>query len=137
MMLFKKSVPVKTKGLNDFVNITGRVEDVVKESKIKNGMIFVNSLHNTAALIIQEDDASISKDLASMLERIAPKDGKYSHDYEGSENAAAHLKANLLGSRVSAPLENGKMILGTWQQIFFVEFFEPRERKVIVTVVGE
>jgi secondary thiamine-phosphate synthase enzyme len=137
MMFFKKPILVRTKGMNDFVKITDKVENVVKESKIKNGMVFLNSLHNTAALIIQEDDSTIHRDLVNMLEGIAPVKGKYEHDYEGSKNAVAHLKTNLLDSTLTVPLENGKLVLGTWQQIFFVELFEPRERKIIVTVMGE
>jgi secondary thiamine-phosphate synthase enzyme len=137
MVLFKKTLSVKTKGINDFVRITKDVEDLVKESKIKNGMVFLNSLHNTAALIIQENDSTIHRDLINTLEKIVPIKGKYEHSYEGSENAAAHLKTNLLGSSVTVPMENGKMILGTWQDIWFIEFFEPRNRNVIITIIGE
>lgn len=137
MVLFKKSIAIKTKGINDFVKITEDVEKVVEESKIKNGMVFLNSLHNTAALIIQEDDSTIHKDLINTLEKIVPIKGNYAHDYEGNVNATAHLKTNLLGSEVTIPVDDGKMILGTWQQIFFIEFFEPRNRKVVVTIIGE
>ncbi|MBI5871766.1 YjbQ family protein [archaeon] len=137
MGVFRKSVKIKTKGLNDFANITEDVEDIVKESEIKNGMVFLNSLHNTAALVIQEDDATIHRDLINTLERIAPLKGKYEHNMEGSENAIAHLTTNLGSSNLAIPLEDGKLILGIWQQIFFVELFEPREREVVVTIIGE
>lgn len=137
MGVFRKSVKIKTKGLNDFVNITQDIEKIVNESKIKNGMVFLNSLHNTAALVIQEDDSTIHRDLINTLENIVPLKGKYEHNYEGPENATAHLKTNLLGSSLAIPLENGKLVLGTWQQIFFVELFEPRERGVVVTIMGE
>jgi secondary thiamine-phosphate synthase enzyme len=137
MGVFRKSVKIKTKGLNDFVNITQDIEKIVNESKIKNSMVFLNSLHNTAALIIQEDDSTIHRDLINTLENIVPLKGKYEHNYEGPENATAHLKTNLLGSSLAIPLENGKLVLGTWQQIFFVELFEPREREVVVTIMGE
>lgn len=137
MVLFRKSISIKTRGLNDFVKITGEVEKIVKESKIKNGMVFLNSLHNTAALIIQEDDPTIHRDLTATLERIAPLKGKYEHDYETNVNATAHLKTNLLTSSLTIPLTDGKLVLGTWQQLFFVELFEPRHREVIVTIIGE
>ena len=137
MGVFRKSVKIKTKGLNDFVNITKDIEKIVNESKIKNGMVFLNSLHNTAALIMQEDDSTIHRDLVNTLENIVPLKGKYEHNYEGPENATAHLKTNLLSSNLTIPLENGKLVLGTWQQIFFVELFEPREREVVVTIMGE
>ena len=72
-----------------------------------------------------------------MLERIAPLKGKYEHNYEGNENATAHIKTALFNSNLIVPLDNGRIVLGTWQQIFFIEFFEPRQREIIVTVVGE
>lgn len=137
MGIFRKSMKIETKELNDFINITEDVTNIVKESKIKNGMVFLNSLHNTAALIIQEDDPTIHRDLIATLERIAPLKGNYEHNYEGNKNATAHLKSNLLASNLTIPLENGKLILGTWQQLFFVELFEPRHREVIVTIIGE
>jgi len=137
MAVFQKTVEVKTGKLYDFVNITSAVQRAVEESKIKNGIAFVNSVHNTAAVIIQEADATIHKDLIATLERLVPIDADYNHDYEGNVNATAHLKSNLLGSSVSVPVENGKLVLGTWQQLFFIELFEARRRRVVVTVVGE
>ena len=109
----------------------------MKESKIKNGMVFVNALHNTAALIIQEYDESIHKDLIKFFEKILPLKEKYFHDYEGNLNATAHIKSNLLKTFLTIPLREGKLLLGTWQNIFFVEMFEARERIVSVTVIGE
>lgn len=137
MSVFRKSIKIKTRRLNDFTNITEKIKDIIRESKIKNGMVFINSLHNTAALIIQEDDPTIHRDLINTLEKIVPLKEKYEHDYEGNENAVAHLKTNLLSSDLTIPLENGKLVLGTWQQIIFVELFEPREREVVVTIIGE
>lgn len=137
MKVFQKTIFIQTKGLNDFVEITNEIQAVAKESKIENGMVFVNSMHNTAALIIQENDPTIHKDLLNTLEKILPMKGKYEHSYEGNVNATAHIKSNLLGSFVTIPLENGMLALGTWQRIFFIEFFEPRRREVLVTIIGE
>jgi secondary thiamine-phosphate synthase enzyme len=137
MKIFQKTLVLKTKGINDFIRITDDVQDVVKESKIKNGMVFVNALHNTAALIIQENDSTIHIDLTKILEKIAPIKEKYLHDYEGNENATAHIKSNLLKTFLTVPLKEGKLVLGTWQDIFFVELFESREREVLITIIGE
>lgn len=137
MKTFRKPVLIQTKKLNEFINITENIQAVVNESRLKDGMVFLNSLHNTGALILQEDDPTIHKDLISALERVVPLKGEYEHSYEGNENATAHLKTNLLGSFLTIPLENGKLVLGTWQNIFFVEFFEPRNREVVVTVIGD
>jgi secondary thiamine-phosphate synthase enzyme len=137
MKIYQKTLVLKSKGINDFIKITDNVQDAVKESKIKNGMVFVNTLHNTAALIIQEYDPTIHMDLTKILEKIVPIKEKYSHNYEGNENAAAHIKSNLLKTFLTIPLKEGKLVLGTWQNIFFVELFESREREVLVTIIGE
>ena len=137
MKIFQKSIKIKTKEANEFLKITDDVEKVVGESKIKNGMVFVNALHNTAALIIQEDDPTIHKDLVKFFEKILPLKEKYFHDYEGNVNATAHLKSNLLKNFLNVPVKDGRLLLGTWQDIFFVELFEAREREIFVTVIGE
>jgi len=137
MKIFQKEIEIETEKINHFVKITEEVENVVRESKIKNGMVFLNALHTTSALIIQENDSTIHEDLVKILERATPLSEKYKHDYEGNENATAHIKSNLLGSFLSIPLKDGKLLLGTWQDIFFLELFEARKRKVFVTVIGE
>jgi len=137
MSVFQKTVQIKTKRLHEFVEVTDEVEEAARESKIKDGIAFANALHNTAALIIQENDSTIHKDMANALEKLFPTDAKYEHDYEGSENATSHLKSNFLGTLVTIPLTGGKLNLGTWQSIFLIELFEPRVRKIVVTIIGE
>lgn len=137
MKIFQKSVKVRTRKANEFVEITNEIEKIVKESKIRNGVIFLNTLHNTAALIIQENDESIHKDLTKFFEKILPLNEKYFHDYEGNLNATAHIKSNLLKTFLTIPLKDGKILLGTWQSIFLVELFESREREIVVSVIGE
>lgn len=137
MRVFQKTLPVKTKGMYDFVEITVKIQEAVNEAKIKDGIIFVNSMHTTASMIIQEDDSRIHRDLVRLLDKILPLSAKYEHDDEGGENATAHLKSNLLGSSLTVPLKNGKLILGTWQKIFFVELFESRNRQIEITIIGE
>ncbi len=137
MKLYQKSITVETKGLNDFTKITDEIQKIVNESKIKNGIVFVNNLHNTAAVIMQEDDPTIFKDMFKLLDKILPMNDKYAHDYEGNENAVAHQKQNLLGNSVSIPIKDGKLVLGTWQDVFLVELFEPRKRETVVTILGE
>ena len=137
MKSFRKTLRIETKCYYDFVRITEKVQEVVRESGIKKGIVFLNSLHNTAALLIQEDDPTIFEDLKSCLERVTPLKAKYHHSYEGNKNATAHIKTNLLHSSLSVPVEDGKLVLGTWQHLWFVELFEPRERKDVVTVLGE
>ncbi len=137
MRVFQDEVRIKTKGANDFIDITKEVEEIVKESKVKNGIVALNSLHNTACLIIQENDETIFEDMKKFFDKILPLNEKYSHSYEGSLNATAHLKSNLLLQSITIPIKNGNLVLGTWQRIIFVELFEPRERTVFVTILGE
>lgn len=113
------------------------IKKVVKDSKIKNGIVILNSLHNTAALIIQEDDKTIHEDLKNSLERIFPLNLEYRHDFEGKVNATAHLKSNFLGNSLIVPLKDNELILGKWQDLFFIELFEPRDREIFVTIIGE
>jgi secondary thiamine-phosphate synthase enzyme len=137
MAVFQKSISIRTSKIYDFVEITDEVEKAAKDSKIKNGIVFVNLLHLTAALIFQENDPTILRDLIKSLEEIVPMKEKYEHNYEGNENATAHIKANLLGTAVTIPLKNSNLQLGTYQSLFVVELFEPRNREIIITIIGE
>ncbi|MCC5993994.1 MAG: secondary thiamine-phosphate synthase enzyme YjbQ [Candidatus Aenigmarchaeota archaeon] len=137
MKIFQKEIKVRTKGANDFIDITEKIEEIVRETKVKNGIAALNSLHNTACLIIQENDGTIFEDMKKLFDKILPLNEKYSHSYEGSLNATAHLKSNLLSQSITLPIKNGNLVLGTWQRIIFVELFEPRERTVFVTILGE
>lgn len=137
MKVFQKTISIKTKAPNNFIEVTDEIQKIVSNSKIKNGIVFANALHNTAALIIQEADPSIHRDLVKILEKNVPLNERYEHDYEGNINATAHIKSNLLGTFVTIPIQEGKLVLGTWQRLFFVELFESRNRKILVTVIGE
>lgn len=137
MTVFQKSISVRTSEINDVIEITDEIEKAAKESKIKNGIVFVNMLHLTAALIFQESDPTILKDLIKTLEKMVPMKEKYEHDYEGNENATAHIKANLLGTAVTIPLKNSNLQLGTYQSLFVVELFEPRNREIMITIIGD
>ena len=135
--ILKEEIEIKTKKIYDFVDLTQKIQKIVENSNIKDGILILNNLHNTASLLIQEKDNQIFNDLKNSLEKIFPLSGKYEHDYEGNVNATAHLKSSLFAPSITLSIRNGKLDLGTWQSILFVEFFEPRERKIIVTIIGE
>jgi secondary thiamine-phosphate synthase enzyme len=137
MKIYQKEIKIETKGPYDFIDITDRVNEIVKESRIKNGIISLFSLHNTASIIIQEDDETIFKDIEDFFNRILPLNVEYHHNYEGNINATAHIKTNLLSQSLCIPIKDGKILLGTWQRIIFLELFESRERKVFITIIGE
>ena len=130
-----KEIPIKTAKRTELVNITGKVEQAVKESKIENGLCVVYAPHTTAAITINENsDPEVIKDLISSLNHLVPETADYSHS-EG--NSDAHIKSSLLGCEKTLLIKQGKLLLGTWQGIYFCEFDGPRERKVFVEVIGE
>jgi len=137
MRIFQETLELKTKRSFQYINITDRIQDIVNKSKIKQGMAFVNTPHNTATVIIQEDDPSIHEDTKLVVEDIVPLEREYLHSYEGNINATSHIKNQILGnSNLCIPIKDGKLMLGVWQQIFFVEFLEGRSRKVVITIMG-
>ncbi|HUC07307.1 MAG TPA: secondary thiamine-phosphate synthase enzyme YjbQ [Solirubrobacterales bacterium] len=117
------------------VNLTQRVRAEVKASGVENGLCTVFVPHVTAAVTINENtDPDVQTDILNALERAVPKTAQYYKHEEG--NAHAHAKASVIGASQTIPVVNGKLMLGTWQAIFFCEFDGPRNRKVLVTVVG-
>ncbi|AXI25576.1 hypothetical protein CFE53_05320 [Methanofervidicoccus sp. A16] len=130
-----KEYVIKTSKREEFIDITGYVLQSVRESKVKDGIVVVYTPHTTAALTINENaDPSVKEDILGFLRRMIPKDGPYTH-VEG--NSDAHIKSSLLGVSLHLIVSNGKLLLGTWQGIFFCEFDGPRTRRFYVKVVGE
>ena len=136
MKLFSKTISVETKKPFDFVQIDQEVKEAVKESKIKNGFVLLRSYHNTATILCNENDPTVLQDLEKILRKLLPDNFSWAHSYEGADNARAHQAVGLLGHTHWVPVENGQLKLGTWQSLFLVEFFEPRNRKVEMIVVG-
>lgn len=124
---------VKTSAKTDFADITQTVQEAVQKSGVKDGICFIYIPHTTAAITINENaDPSVSKDILMELNKIVPfKDG-YQH-LEG--NSPAHIKASLIGPSVAVFVQSGRLVLGTWQGIFFCEFDGPRSRQVYVNVL--
>jgi len=117
----------------ELIDITDRIRTCLKENPIKSGLCHVFIPHTTAAVTINENgDPDVPKDIIKTLDNLVPIDNFYRH-VEG--NAAAHIKASLFGSSQTVIIENGDLILGTWQSIFFCEFDGPRTRKVFVKLI--
>jgi secondary thiamine-phosphate synthase enzyme len=128
-----KEISVKTSSRVELIDITHLVEKVVSESKIKSGLCTVYVPHTTAAVTINENaDPSVRKDIIAELNKIVPFDDNYSH-LEG--NAAAHIKASIIGSSETILVNRGNLVLGTWQGIYFCEFDGPRNRKVMTKII--
>ncbi len=133
----KNSFEVKTKGHYDFLNVTDKIASIVSASGVKNGLALVFVSGSTAALTTMEDEKGLIEDLKDTFEKLAPEEADYKHHQRWNDhNGAAHIKSALMGADVLVPVENGKLQLGTWQQIVLIDFDErPRTRNVIVKVV--
>jgi secondary thiamine-phosphate synthase enzyme len=116
------------------IDITDRIRALLKESRIRSGICNVFVPHTTAAVTINENaDPDVPRDILSELDKIVPHNDHYRH-VEG--NSAAHIKASIVGASETLLIENGDLVLGTWQSIFFCEFDGPRTRRVIVRLAA-
>ncbi len=130
---------LKTKGHYHFIDITSQVERAVENSQIKEGVVLVFVRGSTAAVTTMEFEQGLIEDIKGALEKIAPEAGNYKHHLKwGDKNGAAHIKSSLIGTDLSIPIEEGKLGLGTWQQIVLIDFDEKeREREIIVKIIKE
>lgn len=126
-------ISVKTNARTQMIDITSQVRQAVKETGIKEGLVHVCSMHTTGAVTINENaDPAVENDILKTINKVIPFDDNFRH-MEG--NSAAHIKVSLFGPSELIPLENGSMVLGTWQGIFFCEFDGPRTRRVNIKVI--
>lgn len=137
MKIYFKDIIVKTSKKLELIDITYEVERIVKESGIKNGMCLVYAPHATAAIIANEHEEGLMSDILEKIKEDFPQDGKWRHNII-DDNAAAHLASSFIASSRIFPVKDGKLIRGTWQNIFLVELDGPRSyRRIIVEVMGE
>lgn len=128
-----KEIEVKTSSRVEVLDITSQVERALRESGVKEGLLCLYVPHTTAGVFINENaDPSVKKDIIKELNKLIPFEDGYSH-LEG--NAAAHIKSSLVGASECIPVEEGGLLLGTWQGIYFGEFDGPRRRRVLIKVV--
>jgi len=128
-----KEFKVVSKKRNEMIDITTEVQRLIDELNIQNGFVIIYIPHTTAGITINEGaDPSVQRDIIDSLNRIIPESGNYLHS-EG--NSDAHIKASILGSSVTVLIENSKLVLGTWQHIFFFEGDGPRNRKVYLEFI--
>jgi secondary thiamine-phosphate synthase enzyme len=125
---------VQTRHTSEMVDITEMVAEAAIKKGIKSGLVAVFTPHTTASIVLFENiDPKLRRDFLEALGRIAPAGHSYHHQ---GENAAAHIKSALCGARVVVPIDNARLMLGEWQGIFLCEFDGPRERSVVVQVIG-
>lgn len=126
-----------TKKPRDYINITTDVDDILKKSGIKEGMVLVSAMHITAAVYINDAEEGLIKDIDEWLEKLAPFNRNYHHHRTGETNGDAHLKSLLIHHEVIVPVTDGKLDFGPWQQIYYAEFDGQRRKRVVVKVMGD
>lgn len=128
-----KYINVKSRARNEFIDITDKIQEAVKEEGITSGICYIYVPHTTAGITINEGaDTSVQRDIQTALSKLVPFEAEYSHR-EG--NADAHIKSTLVGISKIVFVEDAKLLLGTWQAIYFCEFDGPRHRRVAVKVL--
>jgi secondary thiamine-phosphate synthase enzyme len=130
------TIEIGTGQSTELIDITGKVKEIVKSksSNVNSGICVVFTKHTTAGIIINENETGLKNDILALLNELVPKGKGYLHD-RIDNNAHSHLRAVVLGSSVTIPIEKGGLTLGTWQSIFFVECDGPRRREVYVKVI--
>ncbi|MEW6409042.1 MAG: secondary thiamine-phosphate synthase enzyme YjbQ [Nitrospirota bacterium] len=130
-----KHLDVSTKSSIEFVDITSQVQDSIRDSGVKSGICYIFVPHTTAGITINEGaDPSVVKDIEGMLSKLIPFNGGYYHR-EG--NSAAHIKSSVIGVSETVLIDEGRLLLGTWQSIYFCEFDGPRHRRVILRILRD
>jgi len=138
-MTHQQTLSIRTSGHRDMHDITARVAKIVTDSRIRTGTAHVFNVGSTAVVGTIEYEPGLEDDLPAMLDRLIPPSREYGHEQAWHDgNGHSHLQATLMGPSLAVPISNGQLVLGTWQQVFHLDCdIKPRERTVVVTVLGE
>jgi len=128
---------IETRNRIEFVRITDKIDAIVQASGMKEGLVLINPMHITAAVIVNDNESGLQQDYLAVLERLVPYRADYRHNDTGEDNAASHIWRQLMGHQVVMPITNGRLDLGTWEQIFYCEFDGKRKKRVLVKIIGE
>ena len=139
MKSYHKELWLQIPSRMDFVNITGDVEQSLKESGIQEGLCLVNAMHITASVFINDDESGLHQDYKRWLEELAPHEplSRYQHNRTGEDNGDAHHKRQIMGREVVVAVTKGRLHFGTWEQIFYGEFDGKRKKRVLIKIIGE
>ncbi len=138
MKSYRKELWFETPARRAFVNITGQVENCLRESGIQEGMVLCNAMHITSSVFINDDESGLHHDFEVWLEKLAPEKPYSQYRHNGFEdNADAHIKRTLMGREVVVAVTNGHLDFGPWEQIFYGEFDGRRRKRVLVKIIGE
>lgn len=138
MKTYRKVLTINTNSRRQFINITPEVNKVLKESNIQEGLLLCNSMHITSSVFINDDESGLHHDFEVWLEKLAPEKPYDQYKHNGYEdNADAHLKRSIMGREVVVAITEGKLDLGTWEQIFYGEFDGRRNKRILIKIIGE
>lgn len=138
MKSYRKTLIFHTKSRRAFINITRQLEACLAESEIQEGLLLCNPMHITASVFINDDESGLHHDFEVFLEKLAPEKPYDQYRHNGYEdNADAHLKRTVMGREVVVAVTEGKLDLGTWEQVFYGEFDGKRPKRVLVKIIGE
>ena len=139
MVIYMAKLHEQTQGHCDIIDITNKVKEEVERQKIRRGLATLFVSGSTASLTTIEYESGVLKDLQELLEKLIPSNRKYHHDDRwGDDNGFSHLRASLLGPSLQVPIDDGKLMLGTWQQIVLLDFDNrPRTREIVLQIMGE
>jgi secondary thiamine-phosphate synthase enzyme len=138
-MVYGKQFSIKTKGFSDIHDVTGPVQDIVSQSNIKDGLVNVFAVGSTASVTTIEYEPALVEDMKDQLEEFASRSMRSRHSETwGDDNGFSHIRATFMGPGLTAPVSEGNLVLGTWQQIVVIDHDNrPRSRKIFVQVMGE
>jgi secondary thiamine-phosphate synthase enzyme len=138
-MVFQDRFSLATSGHRDLHDITEQVATIVQRSGVRTGLVHVFNVGSTAAVGAIEFEPGLQRDLPELLDRLIPPSRSYDHEQAWHDgNGHSHLQATWLGPAITIPLSEGRLVLGTWQQVFHLECdVKPRRREIVVTVIGE
>ena len=139
MKSFRKELFFEVPARRGFVNITGDVEEAIRESGVSEGLVLVNAMHITASVFINDNESGLHTDYEKWLEGLAPHApiDQYQHNRTGEDNADAHLKRQIMGREVVCAITEGHLDFGTWERIFYGEFDGRRRKRVLIKIIGD
>ncbi len=139
MKVMTETLALATRGHTDVIDLTSQVDEKLKETLLKNGTVTLNVCGSTAALTTVEFEPGLVKDIKEFVEKLIPSHKDYHHDATwGDSNGYAHLRSSLFGTTLTLPFSEGKLVLGQWQQVVFIDFDNrPRNRRLVMQFMGE
>jgi secondary thiamine-phosphate synthase enzyme len=139
MKTYRKELWFSIPQRRGFVNITEKVREAVRNSKVTEGLVLVNAMHITASVFINDDESGLHHDYEKWLEKLAPHApvDQYRHNDTGEDNADAHMKRQVMGREVVVAITDGDLDFGPWEQIFYGEFDGRRRKRVLIKIIGE